>query len=121
MKRVKGRLPPFVPLLKDTMKTAAWKALSHGARSLYGTLKGRYNIKLHHPPVKYRLREFIAGVTPFRKTGANSNEKGDGCVDLEMRLGWLRCAPAERPLQMLARVGSKGKSDRLSGGSAAGR
>jgi hypothetical protein len=34
-----------------------------------------------------------------------------------MRLGWLRCAPAERPLQMLATVGLKGKSDRLSGGS----
>ena len=44
MRRDKGRLPPFVPVLKDTMKTAAWKALSHGARSLYVTLKGRYNI-----------------------------------------------------------------------------
>jgi hypothetical protein len=30
-------------------------------------------------------------------------------------------APAERPLQMPARVGSKGKSDRLSGGSEASR
>jgi hypothetical protein len=39
----KGRLPPFVPLLKDTIKTEAWKALSHGARSLYGALKGRYS------------------------------------------------------------------------------
>jgi len=48
MRRDKGRLPPFVPVLKDTMKTAAWKALSHGARSLYVTLKGRYNIKLHN-------------------------------------------------------------------------
>ena len=48
MRRDKGRLPPFVPVTKDTMKTAAWKALSHGARSLYVTLKGRYNIKLHN-------------------------------------------------------------------------
>ncbi|MFZ0150690.1 MAG: hypothetical protein WAM72_20585, partial [Xanthobacteraceae bacterium] len=31
MRRDKGRLPPFVPVLKDTVKTAAWKALSHGA------------------------------------------------------------------------------------------
>jgi hypothetical protein len=32
----KGRISgPFVPLLKDTIKTEAWKALSHGARSLY--------------------------------------------------------------------------------------
>jgi hypothetical protein len=44
MRRNKGRLPPFVPLLKDTIKTEAWKALSHGARSLYAVLKGRYNI-----------------------------------------------------------------------------
>jgi hypothetical protein len=46
MRRVKGRLPPFVPVLRDTVKTAAWKALSHGARSLYVTLKGRYNNRL---------------------------------------------------------------------------
>jgi hypothetical protein len=39
----KGRLPPFVPLLKDTMKTPAWRALSHGARSLYISLKLRYS------------------------------------------------------------------------------
>src|SRR5215469_16593557 len=48
MSRVKGRLPPFVPLLKDTIKTEAWKALSHGARSLYAVLKGRYNNKLQN-------------------------------------------------------------------------
>jgi len=48
MRRNKGRLPPFVPVLKDTMKTAAWKALSHGARSLYVTLKGRYNVRLQN-------------------------------------------------------------------------
>jgi hypothetical protein len=42
----KGRLAPFVPLTKETMKTEAWKALSHGARSLYSVLKGRYNTKL---------------------------------------------------------------------------
>ena len=48
MRRDKGRLPPFVPVLKDTMKTAAWKALSHGARSLHVTLKGRYNNKLQN-------------------------------------------------------------------------
>ena len=48
MSRVKGRLPPFVPLLKDTIKTEAWKALSHGARSLYAVLKGRYNINLQN-------------------------------------------------------------------------
>jgi hypothetical protein len=39
----KGRLPPFVPLLKDTMATPAWRGMSHGARSLYVALKLRYS------------------------------------------------------------------------------
>src|SRR5262249_22185080 len=43
-KKFKGRIEgPFVALLKDTMKTEAWKALSHGARSLYVSLRSRYN------------------------------------------------------------------------------
>ena len=46
--KAKGRLPPFVPMLKDTMKTEAWKTLSHGARSLYAALKGRYNSRLQN-------------------------------------------------------------------------
>jgi hypothetical protein len=45
-RRDKGRLSPFVPLLKGTMKEPAWIALSHGARSLYVALKGRFNSKL---------------------------------------------------------------------------
>lgn len=46
-RREKGRIGgPFVPLLKDTMKTDAWRAASHGARSLYAALKSRYNNKL---------------------------------------------------------------------------
>jgi hypothetical protein len=45
--RSKGRINGlFVPMLKDTMKTEAWRALSYGARSLYTTLKGRYNTTL---------------------------------------------------------------------------
>jgi hypothetical protein len=43
-KKYKGRIEgPFVALLKDTIKTEAWKALSHGARSLYVALRSRYN------------------------------------------------------------------------------
>ncbi|MGB6283695.1 MAG: hypothetical protein WBG18_04645, partial [Xanthobacteraceae bacterium] len=43
-KKFKGRIEgPFVALLKDTIKTEAWKALSHGARSLYVALRSRYN------------------------------------------------------------------------------
>jgi hypothetical protein len=33
-------------MMKDTMKTEAWKALSHGARSLYTALRARYNNRL---------------------------------------------------------------------------
>jgi len=45
--RQKGRISgPFVPLLKDTLKAPAWKALSYGARNLYVVLKCRYNSKL---------------------------------------------------------------------------
>jgi len=36
------RLPPFVPLLKETMDAPAWHAMSHGARSLYIALKRRH-------------------------------------------------------------------------------
>jgi hypothetical protein len=39
----KGRLAPFVPLLKETLATPAWRATSHGARSLYIVLKQRYS------------------------------------------------------------------------------
>jgi hypothetical protein len=39
----KGRLAPFVPLLKDTLSSPAWRATSHGARSLYVALKLRYS------------------------------------------------------------------------------
>jgi hypothetical protein len=35
-------------MLKDTMKTQAWRSLSHGARSLYMALKCRYNSKLQN-------------------------------------------------------------------------
>ena len=44
----KGRLPPFVPLLKDTLDSPAWRAMSHGARALYIALKRRYNMQAHN-------------------------------------------------------------------------
>jgi hypothetical protein len=45
-RRDKGRMGPFVPLLKDTLGTDAWRATSHGARSLYVSLKAHYNRNL---------------------------------------------------------------------------
>jgi len=47
-RRDKGRLGPFVPLLKTTLDAPAWKATSHGARSLYVALKRRYNLNQHN-------------------------------------------------------------------------
>jgi hypothetical protein len=48
MKPRNKKLAPFVPLTRDTLKTAAWRALSHPARSLYVALKGRYNRNLQN-------------------------------------------------------------------------
>jgi hypothetical protein len=64
--RDKGRLPPFVPILKDTMKAQAWKALSHGARSLYAVLKGRYNTKLQNAV-------YLAGRVAVEELGSHSH------------------------------------------------
>jgi hypothetical protein len=44
-KHRKRNLPPFVPLFKTTLDTPAWKATSHGARSLYVALKRFWNAK----------------------------------------------------------------------------
>lgn len=43
-----GKLPDFVPLFKSSMKTRAWRAMSHGAKSLYVALKWRHNTKLQN-------------------------------------------------------------------------
>src|SRR5262252_7125667 len=69
-RRHKGRISgPFVPLLKDTLNTPAWKALSYGARSLYVVLKWRYNNSLmNHVYVSTRVaaQELGAGRNSVR-------------------------------------------------------
>jgi hypothetical protein len=67
MKRSKGKIGgPFVPMLKDTMKTPAWRATSHGARSLYGVLKGRYNTRLQNSV-------YVAGRDAVKELGSHSH------------------------------------------------
>jgi hypothetical protein len=45
-RRDKGRIDgAFVPMLKDTMGAAAWRAMSPYARVLYMALKSRYSFK----------------------------------------------------------------------------
>lgn len=41
----KGRLPPFVPVFRETLESKAWKAMSFGARLLFISLKSFYNYK----------------------------------------------------------------------------
>lgn len=40
VKKRKGHLPPFIPVIRETIKTPAWKATSFGARSVYVVLRG---------------------------------------------------------------------------------
>jgi hypothetical protein len=63
------RLPPFVPLLKETMASPAWRATSHGARSLYVALKARYSSTLHNSG-----RIFISQRIASREIGSGLNE-----------------------------------------------
>lgn len=39
-------MPDFIALYKTTASSPAWRATSHGARSLYLALRGRYNTRL---------------------------------------------------------------------------
>jgi hypothetical protein len=67
--KMKNRLPPFVPLLNDTMDSPAWRAMSHGARSLYVALKRRYNVKFHN-----NGKLFLSQRMAAKETGSHHNE-----------------------------------------------
>jgi hypothetical protein len=58
--RRRDRLPPFVPLLIDTLDRPAWRAMSHGAQILYVALKRRYNVKNHNNGQIYLSQRFTA-------------------------------------------------------------
>jgi hypothetical protein len=53
----KGRLPPFVPLLISTIDSRAWRAMSHGAKSLYVALKRRVPSGRNRAFLSYREAE----------------------------------------------------------------
>jgi hypothetical protein len=65
----KGRLPPFVPLLKDTLNSPAWRAMSHGARSLYIALKCNYNRNAHN-----NGRIYLANRRAAKEIGSSPNQ-----------------------------------------------
>ena len=68
-RRDKGRLPPFVALLKDTLASPAWKEMSHGARSLYAALKARYSSTLHN-----NGRIYLSQRAAKREIGSSTNQ-----------------------------------------------
>ena len=65
----KGRLGPFVPLLKETLASPAWRKTSHGARSLYVCLKMRYSSNLHN-----NGRLWVSQRDAAREIGSGSNQ-----------------------------------------------
>jgi hypothetical protein len=67
--KTKNRLPPFVPLLIDTLDSPAWKALSHGAKVLYIALRRRYSITSHNNGRIYLSQRMAA-----RELGSHHNE-----------------------------------------------
>lgn|SRR5262249_53627126 len=68
-KRKHNRLPPFVPLLTATLDSPAWRAMSHGARSLYVALRRRYNSNSHN-----NGRVFLSQRKAAVELGSHHNE-----------------------------------------------
>src|SRR5687768_11341156 len=67
--RHKNRLPPFVPILIDTLDHPAWRAMSHGARMLYIALKRRYSPNSHN-----NGRLFLPQRTAEKELGSHHTE-----------------------------------------------
>jgi hypothetical protein len=67
--RLRNRLPPFVPMLIDTMDQPAWREMSHGAKVLYMALKRHYNVKNHN-----NGRLFLAQRTASKELRSHHNQ-----------------------------------------------
>jgi hypothetical protein len=65
----KGRLPPFVPLFKDTINCLAWKHMSFGARNLYVALKCHVPKGRNVAYLSYRNAAKELGITNWRRIG----------------------------------------------------
>jgi hypothetical protein len=65
----KNRLPPFVPVLTETLDQPSWRAMSHGAKMLYIALKRRYNSNNHN-----NGRLFLAQRKAAEELGSHHNE-----------------------------------------------
>jgi hypothetical protein len=69
LKPAKYKLPPFCPLLISTLDTPAWRAMSHGARSLYVSLRRRYSPNMHN-----NGRLFVSQRVAVEELGSHHNE-----------------------------------------------
>jgi hypothetical protein len=61
------RLPPFVPLFKEILKSPAWRATSFGARALFTALQGRLVKNNGHVYLSQRDAEEELGVKDRNK------------------------------------------------------
>jgi hypothetical protein len=73
-----GRLPPFVPLLIETLDSPAWRRLSHGARSVYVALRRRYSPNQHN-----NGRIFLSSRDARRELRSGLTEIGRWFAELE--------------------------------------
>jgi len=78
------KLTPFVPLLKDTMGSAAWRAMSPQARIVYIALKARYNIKDHN-----NGRLFLSHRDAMEETGIASKHVIARCFKELIHYGFI--------------------------------
>src|SRR6266508_4785953 len=68
-RRRKGHLPPFVPLIRTTLASPAWKQLSFGARSLYVVLRSYLRVdNLNDGKIFRPYREAAADLGTNSKT-----------------------------------------------------
>jgi hypothetical protein len=67
--RRKDRLPPFVPVLINTLDQPAWRAMSCGARLLYIALKRRYS-----PNTRNNGRIFLSQRDAAKELGSHHNQ-----------------------------------------------
>jgi hypothetical protein len=77
-KKDKGRLPPFIPLHHDMMDCPAWRAMSHGAKYLYLSLKRRASFAGNRAYLSYRLarQELKAGPQKIKEWYAELQHYG---------------------------------------------
>jgi hypothetical protein len=75
----KGRLPPgWVPLLGETLGSPAWRAMSHGARSLYIALKRRHSRNFNN-----NGKIYLATRNAAKEVGSGLEEIGNWFRELE--------------------------------------